>query len=220
MDRTVIAGEAIRRQADLMERTGRCGRFRRQVMGRDGGPGDEFLAETVARAREGNSDALRLLYLRYADGVYSYVCSILSDEHAAEDITQSVFARLPMRLQRYELRAVPFGAWIVRVARNATIDYLRAQRAVPHDEVRDPNAADEDVSYDRLQAIRAALAVLPASQREVLTLRFVVGMSAGEISEHLGRSEQSIHALQLRGRRRLRAELTSREAAPAVRIAG
>jgi RNA polymerase sigma-70 factor (ECF subfamily) len=203
-----------------MERTERSGRFRRQVMGRDAGCGDKLLADTVARAREGDSDAFRLLYLRYADGVYSYVCSILSDEHAAEDVTQSIFARLPMRLQRYELRAAPFGVWIVRVARNAAIDYMRAQRAVPHEEVRDPNALYEDLSSERLQAIRESLAVLPADQREVLALRFLVGMSPGEISEHLGRSELSIDALQHRGRRRLREELTRREAAPAVRIAG
>jgi RNA polymerase sigma-70 factor (ECF subfamily) len=210
----------IRREADAAERFEPRARFRRKPVAAQAPAADHLIAETVTRAREGDQDALKLLYLWYADGVYSYVCSILTDEHAAEDITQSVFARLPIRLQRYEPRGAPFGAWIVRVARNAAIDYLRSQRAVPQEEVRDPGAAQETSAGDRLEAIREALAVLPEDQREVLTLRFIVGLSPSEIGHRLGRSEQSINALQHRGRRRLREELTRRGAAPAVRAAG
>jgi RNA polymerase sigma-70 factor (ECF subfamily) len=82
--------------------------------------------------------------------------------------------------------------------------------------VRDPHAAHEDIARDRLEAVREALAVVPADQRDVLMLRFVVGLTPGEIAERLGRSENAIHALQHRGRRRLRQELIRLEAAPAV----
>jgi RNA polymerase sigma-70 factor (ECF subfamily) len=212
-------GLAIRREAERLERSGSGGRFRRQWIGSGAPAGNQVLSAAVVRAREGDADAQRLLYLRYANGVYTFVCSIVRDEHAAEDITQTIFARLPARLQRYEPRAIPFGAWLVSVARNASIDYMRAQRAVPCEQVRDPETADLDVSRDRLQALRAALAVLPKDQREVLTLRFVVGLSPVEVAERLGRTELSINALQHRGRRRLREELSRREAAPRVRIA-
>jgi RNA polymerase sigma-70 factor (ECF subfamily) len=109
---------------------------------------------------------------------------------------------------------VTFAAWLARVAHNASIDYLRAQRAVPCEEVLDPQTSREDVSTDRLAAIREALAALPQDQREILTLRFVLGLTPKEVGERLGRTERAIHALQHRGRTQLRRELERLEAAP------
>ena len=93
----------------------------------------------VARAKDGDADALRFLYLRYADNVYGYVCSIVRDEHEAEDVTQHIFAKLLTALARYEPRVVPFSAWILRVAHNAAIDHVRARRPVPFEEVHSPD---------------------------------------------------------------------------------
>lgn len=217
MHSSIARGYAIHLEANQLQTLSQ-GRFKRQRAG-GGRPGEGLVHAAVERAREGDEDALRLLYLRYSNSVFSYVCSIVPDEHAAEDITQTVFARLVARLKHYEPRRVPFEAWITTVARNASIDYVRAQRMVPSEEVLDTEATEEDFSRDRLAAIREALAALPHDQREVLTLRFVVGMSTQEIGERLGRSEPAINALQHRGRRRLRLELTRLEAAPSARAA-
>lgn len=212
-------GRAIRVEADRLERAAAGGRSGRQWTSSSPASGNEFVAVAVIRAREGDLDAQRLLYLRYAGDVYAFVCSLVSDDHAAEDITQTVFARLPSRLQRYEPRASPFGAWLISVARNASIDYLRTRRAVPTEQVLDLGIADEDVSRDRLHSLREALAFLPEDQREVVMLRFLAGFSPVEVSERVGRSEQSVNALQHRGRRRLREGLSRRGAAPAVLVA-
>jgi RNA polymerase sigma-70 factor (ECF subfamily) len=196
---------AIRREADMLEGSTIATHATR-----------ELVPDAVARAREGHPDALRFLYLRFRERVRSYVSSIVHDDQAAEDVTQNVFARLEDRLQRYEPRTVPFAGWITRVAHNAAIDHVRSQRLVLCEEVRDPQVANENVGRDRLEAIREALSVLPRDQRDVLMLRFVVGLTPGEIAERLGRSENAVHALQHRGRRRLRHELIRLEAAPAV----
>jgi RNA polymerase sigma-70 factor, ECF subfamily len=206
---------AIRRAADQLEALAE-GRFKRT---RSRVTDDALVHAAVMRARDGDEDALRLLYLRYADSVFAYVRSMIPDEHEAEDITQTVFARLSRRLQRYEPRRVPFGAWITTVARNAAIDHLRAKRMVPCEQALDPETAHEDLSQDRLADIRAALAALSEVQREVLVLRFVAGMGIKEVAQRLGRSEQAIDALQHRARGRLRAELTRLEAAPSARPA-
>ena len=55
----------------------------------------------------------------------------MRDYHEAEDITHNVFAKLMTAIAKYEERAVPFTAWIMRVARNAALDHLPARRAVP-----------------------------------------------------------------------------------------
>ena len=56
----------------------------------------------VARAKEGDREAVRYLYLRYSDNVYGYVRSIVRDDYEAEDITQHVFAKLMAVLPKDE----------------------------------------------------------------------------------------------------------------------
>src|SRR5918992_1640994 len=109
---------AIRREADQIEAAVGRGRFRRRRKLETTPHGERLVLAAVARAKEGDADALRYLYLRYADNVYGYVCSIVRDEYEAEDVTQHIFAKLLTSLPRYEPRVVPFSAWILRVAHN------------------------------------------------------------------------------------------------------
>ena len=207
---------AVRREADRLAASGRGERFRRRRLehSRDG---EAVVLAAVTRAKTGDADAMRLLYLRYADNVYGYVCSIVRDEHEAEDVTQQIFAKLMTALQRYEPRSVPFSAWILRIAHNAAIDHMRARRAVPCEEVRSPDLEDANLSRERAQDLQTALAKLPPEQRDVIVMRFVLGLSPREIAERIGRSEDAVHGLQHRGRTTLRRELTALESAPAAR---
>jgi RNA polymerase sigma-70 factor (ECF subfamily) len=198
---------AIRRAADEIEAREGKARFRRR-RNLDRSPEvEELVLEAVARARTGDADALRFLYLRYADNVYGYVCSIVRDEHEAEDVTQQIFAKLLTTIDRYEPRQVPFSAWILRVAHNAAIDHLRARRPVPLEEVRPLHVADDTTGRERFADLRLALAALPDEQRDVLVLRFLIGLTPREVAERIGRSEEAVHGLQHRGRRRLRREM-------------
>jgi RNA polymerase sigma-70 factor (ECF subfamily) len=168
----------------------------------------------VAAAKEGDTDALRYLYVQFADNVFGYVRSIVRDDHDAEDITQQVFTKLMTVLPKYEQREVQFSAWILRVARNVAYDQIRARRTIPCEEVR-PNRIDvDDVIDDRAAVLQHALELLPSEQREVLVLRHIVGLSPGEIATELGKSESSIHGLHHRGRRALRAALIDHGCAP------
>jgi RNA polymerase sigma-70 factor, ECF subfamily len=215
MPSIISINETIRLAADALQAAS-TGHFRRRIAGDRSSAGEQLVRQAVDRARDGDVDALRFLYLRYSDAVFSYVSPLLRDEHAAEDVTQTVFSRLSMRLQRYKGGEAPFGAWITRVAHNAAIDYIRAQRLVPSEDVLDPAASRDDLSPERLDALREALSTLPEDQRKVVVLRFVVGMSASEVGERLGRTEPAVHALQHKGRRRLRDELVRLQAAPTV----
>src|SRR3954451_16511275 len=149
------------------------GRFRRVSRLDDDEAGKRTVAQAVARAKPGDGEALRYLYIRYADNVYGYVASIVRDDHEAEDVTQHVFAKLMTALPKYEPRAVPFSAWILRVARNVAVDHMRQRRAILSDEVRelDTHAEDDDASRMRLLGLRDALATLPEDQRLVIVMR-------------------------------------------------
>ncbi|HYZ79930.1 MAG TPA: RNA polymerase sigma factor [Solirubrobacteraceae bacterium] len=201
-----------------MAATGRGERFRRRRLEHNKDT-EGLVLSAVVRAKQGDPDAIRFLYLRYADNVYGYVCSIVRDEHEAEDVTQQIFAKLLTALQRYEPRSVPFSAWILRIAHNAAIDHMRARRAVPCEEVRSPDLEDVDLSRERARDLQAALDKLPPEQRDVIVMRFVLGLSPREIAERIGRSEDAVHGLQHRGRITLRRELTALQSAPAARRA-
>ena len=216
MSTSTLQREQIRREADHLESELGRGRFRRRRTIEQSPRTEQLVLDAATRAKAGDQDALRFLYLRYADNVYGYVCSIVRDEHEAEDVTQMIFAKLITALERYEPRSVPFSAWILRVAHNASIDHVRSRRAIPDEEVRGTEVEADDIGRDRGSALRTALAALPPDQREVLVLRFIAGMSPGEIADRMGRSEDAVHGLQHRGRRTLRKELQRLEAAPSA----
>lgn len=213
--------DAFRARADELGSTRPTGRFR-SLPTIDDGPVRErrVVAQAVARAKAGDKEAVRFLYLRYADNVYGYVRSIVRDEHEAEDVTQHVFAKLMTALPKYETREVPFAAWILRVARNVAVDHMRQRRAIPCEEVRDLGRDEEDESgKQRSLALRDALADLNEDQREVLVLRHLVGLTPGEIAARMGRTEPSVHGLHHRGRGELRSALAEMECAPMVAAA-
>jgi RNA polymerase sigma-70 factor (ECF subfamily) len=178
---------------------------------------DRGVSQGIGRAREGDADALAVLYVRYRRSVQAHVEAIVRDPYQAEDITQQVFAKLPGALRSYEERSVSFSAWILRVARNAALDDLRARRR----HVAEPLDADEpeydaEAALDRLACLREALAGLPCDQRRVVLLRDVVGLSAPEVAQRLGRTEGAIHAMHHRGRTGLRRSLGELGLAPAT----
>jgi RNA polymerase sigma-70 factor (ECF subfamily) len=193
------------------------GRFRRRAAVAPQEEQSHLVRRAVDGARIGDKDAIRFLYVRYADNVYGYVRSMLHDDHEAEDVTQQVFTKLMTVLAKYEEREVPFSAWIMRVARNAAVDHMRARRTIPTAEVRGADEADE-TSVERLKCLRDALDLLPSDQREVLVMRHIVGMTPGEIASTLGKSEGSIHGLHHRGRAALQRTLVDLEAAPVTAV--
>ena len=170
----------------------------------------------VARAKEGDQEALRFLYVNYSHNIYGYVRSIVRDDHEAEDITQHVFAKLMTRIVRYDDRGVPFFAWLLRLARNVAIDHVRANRLTPTENVLDPDTSS-GIDLDCAETVRSALATLPDDQRKVVILRHVIGLTPGEIADSMGRSESSIHGLHHRGRRALQLELERLESTPSTR---
>jgi RNA polymerase sigma-70 factor (ECF subfamily) len=173
----------------------------------------------IVSAKQGDREALRLLYVRYAENVYGYVASILRDDKEAEDLTQHVFLKLISAIHKYDDRGVPFSAWLLRLARNAALDHLRRRRAIPAEEVFGAEPHVDERALNRAYSLRTALKSLPEEQREVVVLRHVVGLTPPEIAAQTGRTESSIHGLHHRGRKALRQELLRLDAAPSIAAA-
>ena len=176
--------------------------------------GSDLVDRAVVRVKEGDTSGLDFLYVRYGEHVRRYVESIVRDHHEAEDVTQSVFLKLMFVIKGYEPRGVPFAAWLLRVARNAALDNLRAKRALPSGDIWIKDEGRDEIAFERLESVKAALARLPHDQRQVLVLRYVSGLRPREIARVLQKTESSVHGLQHRGRRALKVALEELDAAP------
>ena len=175
---------------------------------------ERLVRRAVARAKGGARDAVRFLYLRYADNVYGYVRTIVRDHHDAEDVTQQVFTKLLTAIPKYEERSVPFVAWLLRISHNAAVDAVRTRRTTPTEEVYGCDDAVPEDAPERSRSLCAAIATLPTDQREVVILRHVLGLTPVEIAAQLGRSHSSVYGLHHRGRRALCAELERLDSVP------
>jgi len=176
-----------------------------------------FLRRAIARAKDGDADAHRWLYERYAPVVFRYVRGLVHDEYEAEDVTQMVFLKLMWTLPSFDERQGSFTGWLLRVARNLTIDTIRRRRAIPSGDLLIADRPWDDAGRRCALALQDALAALSEDQRQVLVLRQVVGLRPREIATRLARTEGSVHALHHRARTAVRATLTRMEAGPATR---
>lgn len=169
----------------------------------------ESEAQIIARAKNGDADAISQLYERYAPQVRRYIASRLGDPQLAEDVCSDVFVKMLEGLDRYEDRGWPFSAWLYRIAYARTMDMLRQAKrrpSVPLDESA-PQALEphDDAVIARIayHEIQGLMRVLTSDQRLVLRLRFDEDRSLAEIAESLGRTIGSVKALQHRGLTRL-----------------
>jgi RNA polymerase sigma-70 factor (ECF subfamily) len=181
---------------------------------------ERLVGRAVARAKQGDRDAVRFLYMRYADNVYGYVRTIVRDHHDAEDVTQQVFAKLMTAISKYEQRGVPFVAWLLRMSHNVAVDAVRARRTTPAEEIFGADDAICEDAPERARSLHAALAALPEDQRQVVVLRHVLGLSPVEIAKQLGRTHSSVYGLHHRGRRALCAELERLDSTPLTAARG
>jgi RNA polymerase sigma-70 factor (ECF subfamily) len=167
----------------------------------------------VQESSAGDADAFGKLFDHYHEPVHRYIASRVRRPGDAEDLTQLVFVKVLEALPRYESRGVPFGGWLFRLARNATIDFVRTRHdhADLHDAVgrADDDAGPDDVAIVRqeLDAMATALATLTDEQREAIALRFFAGLSAREAAVAMGKQEGTIRGLQFRAIAALRRQL-------------
>jgi RNA polymerase sigma-70 factor (ECF subfamily) len=149
------------------------------------------------------------LYRSSRDDVYAYVATLLHDRAAAEDVTALAFERAYRRRRTFDRRRGVERAWLFGIARNAALDELRRRRRVATlvAEPEDTQAAGPDDGAEialRRTAVRAAMAALPARDREVIALKFHAGLSNQEMARVLGVSESNAGTLLHRVMEKLR----------------
>lgn len=186
-------------------------------------PADRW--EIVIRAQAGDMEAFGLLYKLYQSKIHAFIWRRTSSKDLADDLTQDVFVRALRNLGGLSWQGRDIGAWLTTVARNIVADHFKSGRHRFESGVRyvtvGGSAGDEDavdmvdvVDSDRRAdpeqvavhnafnaVLDAALAQLKPPQREVLALRFGVGLSVAETAAAMGKEEGAIKALTYRATR-------------------
>ena len=174
-------------------------------------PSEERLDELIRRAANLDREAFGELYRLYARRIHRFVAFQVNNTVLAEDLANEVWIRVMRAIGRYQHHSVPqFNAWLFRIAKNVVVDHWRAKRdTVPLDEALATERGETlDAHFESLarrEELQVAMQKLTEDQREVLVLRFGMGMSHREIAERMGRNEEAIRALQFRAIRSLRA---------------
>lgn len=156
---------------------------------------DEELALSYA---DGNNRAFDLLLLRNQSKLFSYILFVVHDRETAEDIFQETFVKVITRLQegRYTVSG-KFGAWIMRIAHNAIMDWYRDQASmrivdtsadndlsnIPGADIFEGNIENRFVNSQIMTDVRRLLDALPPMQREVVYMRFYQQLSFKEIAD-------------------------------------
>jgi RNA polymerase sigma-70 factor (ECF subfamily) len=155
--------------------------------------------ELVEGCQRGEPDALRALFERHKDKVYSIALRYSGDRTVAMDIAQDAFLKLFSGIHSFRGDS-SFDAWLYRIVVNSCFDQKRrARRLIPlvdglRDALRAPGAsALEEVLRSELSGrVRSAVEGLPPEQRIVIVLRYTQGLSYDEIAEILGCSAGTV----------------------------
>ena len=145
-------------------------------------------AVLLARAADGDEDAVATLYDTYARPLYGDGLRRLGDPLLAEELVQSVMTRLWQKAARYNSDRGSVRTWVFTIARTTAIDlHRRRSRAAPATPVPDEADMADDLDHLlRAEAVRAALDRLTTEHREVLDLTYFRGLTQAEISRRLG----------------------------------
>jgi RNA polymerase sigma-70 factor, ECF subfamily len=171
----------------------------------------EGVIETMVDSGE-QADAawtrLEELYRSSRDDLFAYVCTLLRDRSAAEDVTAIAFERAFRRRRTFDRRRGEERSWLFGIARNAALDELRRRRRlaslVVEPEAEAVEAEDPEEAALRRTAVRAALAGLAGRDRELIALKFHAGLSNAEIARVLGVSESNAGTMLHRAVEKLR----------------
>ena|SRR5438874_7345208 len=167
--------------------------------------------QTIEAAQGGDLDALSSLYDSHINQVYRYALARLGNVHDAEDVAEEIFLKMLAGLPSYSWRKLPFAAWLMKIAHNEVISFLRrngrrAQDTELPDGLIDKQNDDPAETTERLLALedmRLAVAQLPEAQREVIVLRFASGLSIADTARALAKNENNVKVLQHKGMQRL-----------------
>lgn len=153
-------------------------------------------------------------YVEHRTAVFRYVRFRVATREAAEDVTSIVFMKALRSFDRYDASRASPRTWLLRIARNAVTDHLRALKRrgslhVSLDRIPDlvadvPSHEERVIRQERIQRLLNGSRTLRKADQEILSLRYGAGLSNAEIAEHLAISNNAVAVRLHRALKRLK----------------
>ncbi len=181
---------------------------------------DRYEADLVERAKARSPEAWTQIYTRNYAAIYRYVNARVFEKETTEDLTSIVFMGAINSIESYKYVGQPILAWLYRIARNVVSNHQRQllgrnpgtprrliqslfRRPQSHEDgdpiaLDVPSAAAEPALLVERMDLRDALKRLTESQREIVILRFFVGLKTPEIAAVIGKDPTAIYSLEAR----------------------
>ena len=163
----------------------------------------DSVARLVDRAKDGDKDAFGQIFRLHRDAILRFARFRLGVE--ADDVVSEVFTRAWITLHRYEYTGLPFVAWLYGIARHVVADELvRRSRTLPQADL--PEAFSRWAEDDRIDLF-AAIEQLPTEQRQVIEMKYFMGMRNPEVADVLNTTVNAVNGRQWRALAALRDRL-------------
>ena len=170
------------------------------------------------RLKSRDPQAMSDLYDRYGRLAYSVIYRMVRDAGTAEDLVQETFLRVWNRAGSFDPQRAALGPWVLTVARNRAIDYVRSMDgrmsagALELDRMENPalfsGFDDNALSIDRARRLKGAFEKLTPNQRMVIDLAYYEGLSQKEMAERLKQTLGTVKTWVRSALKALRDELT------------
>lgn len=151
--------------------------------------------DLARRLKNRDPQAMAELYDRYGRIAFALIFRVVRNEAVAEDLVQETFLRVWNRVHAFDHEKGALGPWVLAVARNRAIDYLRSvegrmtQSAYDLEKLEQPglfvDMENSILRMDRVRALRGAFEKLTPNQRLVLELAYYEGLSQTEMADRL-----------------------------------
>ena len=150
-----------------------------------------------------------MLFDRFHDEIYRFATRRIGDPVAGQDAAADTFADAFRGIQKFEQTGAPFEAWLYTIARRRIIDHARARArhdhaALPADEALTSAANGHEASVIDAMLLRALIARLPETERDVVELRFMEDLDVEQTALRLGRQPGAVRVAQHRALTKLR----------------
>jgi RNA polymerase sigma-70 factor, ECF subfamily len=152
-------------------------------------------SKLVHALRQRDPDALGQIYDRYGKLAFAVIVRVVRDRGVAEDLLQETFLKVWNRGASFDAERGALGPWILTIARNRAIDYLRSTESRHSEWAGDLEKLERTrlfvdlegqyVHSDRMRVIRSAFTKLNENQKRVLELAYFEGLSQSEMATRL-----------------------------------
>lgn len=173
---------------------------------------EKSAAATFSKIQAGDAVLFEQAYSQYFSPIYKYLYFRVHDTNIANDLVQTVFLKLFQRIGTVQSHDQCIKTLYV-IARTTLIDYWRASKHRQHENFNDyqegtfsnrAGSEEEQMQNDTIQLVKKLLTNLSEDDAEIVTMKYMGGLSSEEIAAIIGKTPEAVRQIQSRAIKKMR----------------